>query len=59
MPDDLDDLEQRSDELKEHIDETRRQAQHDGLLPDLEHHKRSFADPDGDGEEEITGAQGG
>jgi hypothetical protein len=59
MPGDHEDLEKRSEELQEHIDETRRQAQHDGLLPDPEHHKRSFADPDGDGESEVTGAQGG
>jgi hypothetical protein len=59
MPGDHDDLEHRSEELKEHIDDARRKAQQDGLLPDPEHHRPTFADPDADGEDEITGAQGG
>ena len=59
MAADHEDLEQRSEELQEHIDEARRQAQRDGLLPDPEHHRPTFADPDADGETEITGLQGG
>jgi hypothetical protein len=58
MPRDHDDLEQRSADLQERIDETRHQAQKDGLLPDPEPHP-TFADPDADGDEEITGLQGG
>ena len=46
----LDALEERLDDLKEGIDETRRQAQEDHLLPGG--HERTLADPDGDGVDE-------
>ena len=55
MAPDFDELEQRSDNLQEGIDDARRQAQQDGLLPDPNHHERSLADPDGNGEPEGMG----
>ena len=39
---------ERLDELQEHIDEARAQAESDGLLPDSAP-ERTFADPEGDG----------
>jgi hypothetical protein len=41
----------RIDELEEKIDEARRRAEDDGLLPESEP-KQTFADPDGDGDVE-------
>jgi hypothetical protein len=55
---DLERLEQRSEELHEQIEETRRQAQKDHLIPDP-HHPPTFADPDADGEEGDLGPVGG
>ena len=39
----------RIDEVEEKIEDARRQAQEDGLLPDP-NPKRTFADPEGDGD---------
>jgi hypothetical protein len=43
--------EERVAEVEKTIDEARRRAEDDGLLPDSTP-ERTFADPDGDGEEE-------
>jgi hypothetical protein len=43
--------EDRITEVQEKIDEARRRAEADGLLPDPTP-QRTFADPDGDGDEE-------
>lgn len=55
MAPDFDELEKRSEELHEHIEEARRQAQHDHLIPDPNHHERTLADPDADGDEGDLG----
>ena len=45
------DPEDRIAEVQETIDEARRDAEDDGLVPDPTP-KRTFADPDGDGDED-------
>jgi hypothetical protein len=49
--------EDRIDELEEKIDEARRQAEDDGLLPGSQP-KPSFADPDADGDVEPPNVVG-
>jgi hypothetical protein len=49
--------EDRLDEVQEKIDEARHRAEEDGLIPDP-HPKRTFADPDGDGDEEPPNVVG-
>jgi hypothetical protein len=57
--DPTDDMEERLEELEKGIQSTRKQAEADGLLPDPEHHKRTFADLDGDGEDDLPGGATG
>lgn len=55
MTPDTERMQEQTDELQRDIDEARRQAQEHGSLPDSEP-KQTYADPDGDGEEEDAGA---
>lgn len=49
-------MEERLEELEKGIEATRKQAQADGVLPDPEHHKKTFADIDGDGDDDLPGS---
>jgi hypothetical protein len=55
MAPDPDELERRSEELHEHIEAARRQAQRDHVIPDPDHHVPTLVDPDADGEEGNLG----
>lgn len=48
-------MEERLEELEKGIQATRKQAQADGLLEDPDHPKKTFADVDGDGEDDLPG----